>query len=323
MSYFERYKKRATKYGVSQNDLMTNQARQSLTRNFSHIVGCTPVLVNGVRETQMVIESSSSDLEKKVITLPDEVVSVGDYLQFNNRLWLIKTVNTDTLSPVCKLLTCNQSLNAKWFTKPIPCHANNTTYGSKGVIDNGSKFLELDAKTKIYVQKNEETDLLYLGFRFILNHRYLYKITEIENTIYGGIYVITCQMDESNDMDNLEENIAYNKKDVTIDRPILTPDDEEEEEETTPTPPAELRGADTLRKGCAETYSLECGFATEWLLDDDSLASLEILSSNEIRLIAKKKSGWITLTCHYEPSLMPASSLTEDKPALIKQIMIY
>ena len=321
MSYFERYKRRATKHGVTQNDLIIKHSRDSLRRNFSHIVGCTPVLVNGVRETQMVIESSSSDLEKKAITLPDEVVSVGDYLRFNKRLWLIKSINTDMLSPVCKLLTCNQSLNTQWFTKPIPCHANNTTYGSKGVIDNGSKFLELDAKTKLYIQKNEETDLLYLGFRFILNHRYVYRITEIENTIYGGIYVITCQMDESNDMDNFEENIAFNKKDATIESPSSAPD--EEEEELLPLPEAELKGAETLRKGKSETYVLENGFGATWSIDDDTLASLDVLATNEACLTAKKKSGWVTLTCQYEPSLMPASSLTEDKPALIKQIMIY
>ena len=62
MSYLDRYKKRAGKYGTTQNEIMRNHAVSHLERNFSHIVGSTPVLVNGARHTEMVIESSADNL---------------------------------------------------------------------------------------------------------------------------------------------------------------------------------------------------------------------------------------------------------------------
>lgn len=315
MSYFERYKKRAVKNGVTQSELMTNQSKFHLERNFSHIIGCVKVLINEERETEMVIKSLADDLEQVAIAKPSEVVNVGDYLRFNGRLWLIKSLNLDQLSPVCRVLHCNQALNTSWFKHPIPCHANNTTYGSKGIIDNGSKFMELDAKTKLYIQKNEETDLLYLGFRFIFNNRYVYRITEIENTIFHGIYVVTCQMDESNDMDDFENNIAHNAKKVLP--PLYEGSEEETDTPPSVTPPItpKLMGEKQLRPKTTTTYQLVNGQALNWRVDDESLAELTVLSTNEVQLITHKKTGWITLTCELDPaSLMPGtpSTLTQD-----------
>lgn len=320
MSYFERYKKRAVKNGVTQSELMTNQSKFHLERNFSHIIGCVKVLINEERETEMVIKSLADDLEQVAIAKPSEVVNVGDYLRFNGRLWLIKSLNLDQLSPVCRVLHCNQVLNTSWFKRPIPCHANNTTYGSKGIIDNGSKFMELDAKTKLYIQKNEETDLLYLGFRFIFNNRYVYRITEIENTIFHGIYVVTCQMDESNDMDDFENNIAYNRKKVE------SSDDESDQESGTDSPPTvsllnppTLVGDSVIRLRQSVIYRLENGNALSWSADDDSLVNLTSLSTNEVQLTANKKAGWVTLTCELDPA-----SLAPDSPQILTQeIMIY
>ena len=324
MSYFERYKKRTSKRGRTQNEIMTNHAKEELERNFSHIIGCTPVLVNGKTNTEMIIESSTNDLEKKAIVKPSEVVAVGDYFKFNTRLWLVRTINLDSIIPICSLLICNQKMNTRWFNTPIPCHANNTTYGSKGIIDNGSKFMELDAKTKIFIQKNYETDKLYLGYRFILNNRFVYKITEIDNTVYGGIYVITCQMDETYDMDDFENNIAYNKNDapeLSVPSPPPWEEDEEDEEEIIEVV-ATLNGEDTLRKSKQTIYTLENGFAYNWSIDDDSLATLNLLTTNEVELVAKKKSGWVTLTCEYHEGIMPGASRGQTK-TLTKEIMIY
>lgn len=336
MSYFDRYKKRAGKRGTTQNEIMRGHALENIERNFSHIVGCTPVKVNEDRMTEMIIESSADDLTKKAIAKPNEEVAVGDYLKFNDRLWLVQTINWDVLTPVCSLLICNQHLNAKWFKQPIPCHANNTTYGSKGLIDNGAKFFELDAKTKIYIQKNKDTDRLDLGFRFILNHRYVYRITEIENTIYGGIYVITCQMDEGTVMDDFENNLAYNKneefnygyKDDEIDDEI--PDIPEEDEEENPSPPIELPspylvGEDKIKRKGRYSYRLENGFASRWSVDDETLAQVNPLPMNEVELITHQTSGWITLTCEYETGIIPATEeeIETTTQTITKEIMIY
>lgn len=319
MSYFERYKKRATKNGVTQSELMRNQSKDYLERTFSHVVGCVKVLVNETRETEMVIKSLADDLEQVAIAKPSEKVNIGDYLRFNDRLWLVKSLNLDQLSPICRVLYCNQALNASWFKSPIPCHANNTTYGSKGVIDNGSKFLELDAKTKLYIQKNEETDLLYLGFRFIFNNRYVYRVTEVENTIYHGIYVVTCQMDEANDMDDFENNLAYNRK-------IVKPPNKEPDQEpgtdfppvVSPSSPPTLVGDQMIRTRQSAVCRLENGLALNWSVDDESLVSLFSLSPNEVQLTASKKTGWVTLTCHLDPdSLEPNSPQTLTQEILI------
>ncbi len=319
MSYLDTYKRRVDRRGTTQNEIMKRHALENLERNFSHIIGCTKVIINNKRETEMVIESSADEFSKKAITRPDEDVSIGDYFEINSRFWLVKTINIDVLTPVCNLLICNQQLNARWFKKPIYCHANNTTYGSKGLIDNGSKFLELDAKTKIYIQKNEETDRLYLGYRFILNHRYVYRITEIENTIYGGIYVLTCQMDEANMMDDFENNLAYNKNEESEIEglPIPTPE---------PTTTPQIIGEEQIKRGTRQTYRLEHGFAHQWTIDDEHLATVIPLSMNEVEIVTHQKSGWLTLTCECDSSTMPATT-DENQPSTIqtltKDIMIY
>ena len=318
MSYFQRYKKRALKSGTTQSEIVRKQSLINFDRNFEHIIGCTDVVINNEISTKMIIESMQDDLQKTATTRSTETVHVGDYLTFNKQTWIVKTINYDILTPVCHLLWCNQQLNFEWTKAPILCHANNTSYGSKGIVDIGSRFLELDAKTKIYIQKNEDTDLLYLGYRLMMNHRYIYKITEIENTVFGGIYVITCQMDEANAMDDFENNIAYNKK--VMEKPIENETEKEIEDlpsnEKENLTSIELEGFDTLKRKTEGIYILKGSPATRWEVDEEEMVQIEIIDQSSVKLTTLKQAGWITLTAYYQ------NTLTQIEEKISKDIII-
>lgn len=153
--------------------------------------------------------------ERSIQTTMNTQIQRGDYIKYlddkEEVIYIVfSRVDNHKAFKKAKMRYCNQSLMCKGQPYPIPCVADNTTYGTKGVKDN-TYFEERDARLKIWVQKNKWTDKYRENMRFIFNHRICYEVTKIDDTVLDGIYVMECILDSITSLDDLDKNIAYNE----------------------------------------------------------------------------------------------------------------
>lgn len=282
MDYLKLYKKRVSNSGSSGSNARMNDSLDSAEKNITQTVGHKMAILNNQREIDIVVETTKSALNKLLHLRPSEKVKSGDYIAYKNEIdedeiYIVRQVNRGKINPIADAFLCNQTINFKGLEKPIPCHLNNTTYGSKGLSDI-EKGSEMDSKTKIYVQRSIWTDKFDLGKRIMFNNRFVYRISEFEDTVWNGMYVIVCQRDEGNVMDDYENNIAWNdeySEDGDIESEIA------------------INGIDSIKIGRTETYT--CNENIEWHVDDE--LSVEVVSKTETEIVLKGlKQNWVTLS---------------------------
>ena len=279
MSYLKAYKRRVSKRGTTYLENSENQGREHLEREFTNIAGYNRAILNKDGEIDIIVESTQNSLNKYALLRPSAELKNGDYLTFNKQTWIVRSTDYANLNPKSEIFLCNQKLTLKNPYIQIPCYINTTTYGTKGVVS-AEKFYESDSKIKMYIQRNELTEGIKEGYRFILTNRYVYKVTGIEDVTYPGMFTITCEHEESLEMDDFANNLAYNDGD-TVSKPATK---------------VEIVGETQIKKSSQYTYQLSNqDIMGEWSIDDETLATIEQVNGNEITLKTSKKSGWIEL----------------------------
>lgn len=280
MSYLELYKKRMGGSEKSVHDLRETTAKNSANRNFVSAQGYFPATLEEYgsepRNIDIIVRSGTSELQKYILLRPDTTVKVGGYISYNDKTYIIKEVNRDVVLPKADCYLCNQKLNFRGVERAIPCYTNSTTYGSKGILDQ-DKFYELDSKTKIYIQRNEITEKMFIGQRVMFANTYVYKITEMDDLVFPNMYAIVAQRDENMPMDDFENNLAWNAYETLV------------EDET----PSEIIGDEKIKLHETGTYTINK--SVEWSVDDPSIVTIQSSSENSIELLGVKR-GWITLT---------------------------
>lgn len=280
MGYLSAYKRRVSKHGATYLENSESYAKEHLEREFTSIAGYNKAILNKDGETEVIVQATTSHLSKIFMFRPSVVIKNGDYVSFNHNTWIIRSTDYEGIHPKSEAFLCNQKLTLKNPYVQFPCHVNTTTYGTKGVVST-EKFYESDSKIKLYVQRNEHTDKLREGYRFILNNRYAYKITGIEDVTYPGMFTITCEHEEALEMDDFENNIAYNENDF---------------EAGTPTPSVEILGETQIKKSSQYHYQLSNpSVKGEWFIDDETIATITEINEHQITLQTYKKSGWVEL----------------------------
>lgn len=280
MSYLELYKKRLTGSEESVHAQREKNAKDSANRNFVSTQGYFPATLREygkeVKKVDIVIRSGTSELQKYIMFRPDTVVETGAYISYNNKTYIVKEVNMDVILPKADCYLCNRELNFKGVEHAIPCYTNSTTYGSKGILDQ-DKFYELDSKTKIYIQSNPITEKLRIGQRVMFAHKYVYKITEIDDLVFPNMLTIVAQRDEAMPMDDFKNNLAWNAYENPSEREDVS----------------EIIGHEKIKLHEFGTYVIDK--SVEWEIDDSTIATIvnQTETSVEIRGI---KRGWITLT---------------------------
>ncbi len=287
MSYLELYKKRM---GIDMGDVLTireNTTKATINRNFTKTHGykrahILDVVANTNTDIDIVVTSGTSQLEKTINLRPDTKLPIGIYVSYDDKTYIVREVDYDQLTPHASGFFCNQAINLKGVSVTIPCYTNSTTYGSKGIIDQ-SKFYELDSKTKIYLQKNIYTKAIKIGQRIMFDNQYLYKITEKDDLVFKGMYILVAQRDEAMPMDDFENNLAWNEYEADV--PIPT-------EDVTPT----IIGAEKVKLGEVAIYEATTE-NPQWSIDDESIARIIKVSGKTVTIECLKR-GWFTLTCN-------------------------
>ncbi len=283
MSYLDLYKKRVSCDGNTLLEVRKNTSRNNLIRNIRSANGYYPATYkssdNQMGDIDIIVRSSASEFEKKIVYVPSDHMKIGTYVSFKDdftqkqHTYIIREINYTEQLPVAKVFLCNQRINLTSLKEPIPCFSNNTSFGTKGIEDTG-RFYELDSKTRIYIQRNEHTNFLGLNKRIMFNNEYIYRIVEIEDTIWNGMYVIVCLRDESYPMDNFEDNIAWNGDENIGKTDTL------------------IEGEEYIRVGTEQTYTSNT--LVTWEIDN--IEDVEVIR-RETKSITLKgvKSNWIEL----------------------------
>lgn len=288
MSYLEIYKKRMGGTKTQAHDKRHETAKHIANRNFTLTEGYFPAILSErgseAVEIDIAVRSGTSELQKYIFFRPDTRVKNGSYVTYNGKTYIVREVNIDVNTPKGDCYYCNQAISFKGLDEDIPCYSNSTTYGSKGILDQ-NKFYELDSKTKVYIQRNKYTETLKIGQRIMFANEYVYKITEIDDLVFKGMYTIVCQRDEILPMDDFENNIAYNEFQNTEEKP------------ETPSPEnVDITGETKIKIGNEYTYTLtQAVEGCQWLIDDESIATI-VSASDDSVTITGAVTGWITLS---------------------------
>lgn len=151
---------------------------------------------------------------------------LGKYYKFDDETWL--TINTDTkigAITTAILQRCNNTL--QWYDSNGVLHnwacvfdrglkSTSFDYGSKGVI-------EINADTKIKVQRNEETDTILINQRFMFDG-HTFQVKQINNHIsqtYLELYMFEVQVQSNDDTTTDIANVPASETSAVTDSSIM------------------------------------------------------------------------------------------------------
>lgn len=231
MSVWDTYQNRIEFSGATKRERARQREIAHLNRKLRDNLSYKEVKING--ENRSVIITNTDDYSiKAIMSMPDEKLSHGGIVDWEDNKWLITSVNADNeLYESGKITQCNYLL--KWLN-------------DKGeiverwcVVEDGTKYLIGektkdvmaigDARIAVTIGKDEETDKLSRGKRFLIDdldedQPLAYQITKPNKlyNLYSGKGVFRFILNEVNmtQYDNVKLRIAdyFNwQKDTSTD----------------------------------------------------------------------------------------------------------
>ena len=199
-----------------------------------------------------VVNIDSKPNEKKIYVLPNEVVSVGDYISYTHKdkkyTYLIDSFEDNLISPCAKGVKCRNIL--KWIddngkVQEYPCVVSYMSYGVKIFQANNDFIQETSTNIDVEIPRNVITENIPLSLRVMFGNSQhgIYKVGDIA-TYEQGILKLTCKKDKYLDgLDDIENNLPWNG----------------ETEEVPINPSAEyiIQGEDTIKVNKNYTYTVE------------------------------------------------------------------
>ena len=175
--------------------------------------------------------------EKKIITKPNVSLPIGSYVRYNDVTCIIREnlLDPQDVMPSYKAYICTTELRLKGCPFAFPVYAFNSSYSSKGLVDY-DKFMGLDSRNKLYIQKNKYTVRLYehhRNYRIVIGDeetQYYYFITEMDDISYPNMFVISLKVDEKHSNDtkeyafneyDIDFSDLYNDKGIDVKAPII------------------------------------------------------------------------------------------------------
>ena len=234
MDYLNVWKKKMQSQGNTETEARLNNSKEFFIRNFKSDPSYKKAILGKLDLTEEPIDIrikniDKSTSEKRIIFLPNSQIEIGSYVKVADKTYLVKEFEDNSTAPYSKALLCNQTLNWLGLDEPIPCWCDNSSYGTKGVID--TNYLnKVDGKIVYYVQYNEKTKQIKQDMRFLFNHdeKYVYQVVDINNVVTGNVLRLVMDKAEFDPInDDVENNIAYNKWLVTSDEPPTGTEDKE------------------------------------------------------------------------------------------------
>ena len=269
----EYYMKLQNAYGTK-NKREKNLAKinKHADRHFEDTFDTQDVLVNNEPMQLMIVrDTDNNTYKKKIKSRHNDIIRLGDYIEWNNQIWIITLLDTDDkvwnrgYMYLCEILLRWQDDNGniieRWgysedYTKYSMGESGNSTitvgdyqYGITLPVDEYTKKLTRENRFVVDFEGNYPPDTYRLTGKkgFISDYRYFDK---------GGVFTITLSYEQFNKATDklvkLENNtgawICDYKTPSTSTLPPSEPDN--------PTTSVIITGGDTLRYGRSKTWTV-------------------------------------------------------------------
>ena len=325
MSYLNTFRKRTTITGKDSKEKILNGARHkfedalasSPSSHTAFVSLTTNVFVEYKKKIDcIVIDMNNNDTdsfdEKALLVRYNENITLGCYVKWNNREWLITNEDIKSYNAYKKftMSLCNSSIKYKVYDeiKHIPICVSNLTLYSDGLATR--IYTEYaDAKRQVLMGKNLTTTHLRINYRFLLNQTSAFRVTHIDNFTIENVFKFIALQDTIILEDDVVNNVAFNE--IGLEE-IPAPNTEIEQ---LPIYSFEIYGEDFIYVGAtAKYYTDDCSYS--WHLESNDSIFIKELGNNEIVLEAKKGSKYVGKVAYL--SLMNEQEVITTKKITIK-----
>ena len=271
MSYFDAYKKRLKVDNLS--DALKLDTMDNIRREFKNNPSYkSAVLVDyNLSESPLdirIINEDKSPSHKKFHLMPEVEVEIGSYVKFDDKCYLVKEYEYNTMSPFVKVEFCNQTINFTDGTS-LPCVVTGESYGVK-ISATNNILTEADTKVKCTIGRNIISEKIEPDLRMIFEHskQGIYKAGDISHYV-NGLVIVTCQKDKYHEgLDDLKNNMAWQfhydydaKNNGTY----------------------KIKGSDNIYVNKEYTYTLEPNINCDFIVDGDGVIT-EIINGYSIKI---------------------------------------
>lgn len=203
----------------TKREMWVDRTKDSIARRIVSSPSCNNVLIDGIPQTITVVHRTTHT-EKRICSMPGEVLKHGGLVDFKSSKWLITEVDTDTEVYQRGLMKrCNHLL--RWISK------SGELKEKWCVVEDGTKYLigEAaedkisigDARIAVTIGKDEDTIELNRGIRFLIDDGDVempmaYQVTKPNRffniTNGDGVFRFILNEVVLTDNDNVKERIA-------------------------------------------------------------------------------------------------------------------
>jgi hypothetical protein len=179
--------------GNTTKDRQINYMKDAIINNFSDSLSFRLAYFNGSTSTTNIQVVDNDEYYIKTILMePDDIISVGDSIVFDNQTWLC--IDTDKTNPVYQIgkaylstQTINLVKNNIIYNYPVVVDSNIRLY-SMG-YNNNKYIMTPDANIVVYVKNDNITSLLERGEIYDLSGDN-YKIVDINRVTMSGLLIL-------------------------------------------------------------------------------------------------------------------------------------
>ena len=218
----DRYSARINLYGSTDRERQLNRLRSDISKNSVSSISCKDIKLNG-EESHLIINTGTKPYYKEFQSLPNQIVYMGDYVDWNNNVWLIYEADTDDEVYIDGTLRlCNYKLfwqNDKGDIISRYAHVLNASSYNNGESENKTMTL-LSNQYMVYLPFDEDTELLDNEKRIHMaksNRKCRpYELTRVDDISYdytdkGIINLMLTQDEYSPEHDKLVDDVTGNK----------------------------------------------------------------------------------------------------------------
>jgi len=222
MGYWDIYNERLTINGSNQRERNINRLKQSISSKAPSNPSYKQIELNG-EDTHLVINSGTKPYYKEFQALPNQTIHMGDYVNWNNNVWIVYESDTDDEVYVDGIIRiCNYKLHWQNESGEIIsryAHVLNASAYNNGEKENKTLTLQSN-QFMVYLPYDNETMLLDDNKRIHMSKNIRkckpYEITRIDDISYdftdkGLINLIFTQTLASPGNDKLVDDGTGNK----------------------------------------------------------------------------------------------------------------
>ena len=222
MGYWDTYNTRININGKTQRERNINRLKQNISNKSPDNPSYKNIKLNG-KETQLIINSGTKSYYKEFQTLPNEIIAMGDYVLWNNNIWIVFESDTDDEIYIDgKLRLCNYKMywqNSSGEILSRYVHVENASAYNNGESGNKTIILQTN-QFMVYMPYDEATMILDNGKRIHMskdnNKCVPYELTRVDDLSYnfsskGLVNLILTQTQVSHDSDKLVDDGTGNK----------------------------------------------------------------------------------------------------------------